>query len=102
MNPVASPAAEAPLAPEALSPAYQPRLPGRAIAAALVALVRLYQWSVGPLLGILFGAQCRFEPTCSHYMIGAVRKYGPWRGLWKGLARVARCHPWHAGGYDPP
>jgi len=44
---------------------------------------------------------CRFYPTCSQYMIQAVERYGPFRGTWMGLRRVARCHPWNDGGYDP-
>lgn len=84
------------------SDAYRPSLLERAVSLTLIVAVRLYQWTLSPLLFALVGTQCRFEPTCSHYMIGAVRKYGPWRGGWKGIARVARCHPWHQGGYDPP
>ena len=67
-------------------------------AAALVFAVRGYQVLLGPFLG----GHCRFQPTCSHYFIGAVRKYGPWRGAWKGTLRVFRCHPFRPGGYDPP
>lgn len=64
----------------------------------LILLVRLYQITLGPFLG----GQCRFQPTCSHYMIQAVEKYGFWRGGWRGVCRLCRCHPLHAGGYDPP
>ena len=64
----------------------------------LIALVRVYQLTLSPIIG----QQCRFQPTCSHYMIGAVRKYGAIRGAWKGTLRICRCHPWHPGGYDPP
>ena len=67
-------------------------------AAALVTAVRLYQMVVSPWLGNV----CRYEPTCSTYMIEAVRKYGCLRGGWRGICRIARCHPLHAGGYDPP
>jgi hypothetical protein len=65
---------------------------------AVVAVVRLYQWTLGPWLG----GRCRFTPSCSEYMIGAVHKYGAVLGSWKGLCRIARCHPWHPGGPDPP
>jgi len=64
----------------------------------LIGLVRVYQLLLSPILG----RQCRFLPTCSHYFIGAVEKYGAVRGTWKGLVRICRCHPWHPGGYDPP
>lgn len=64
----------------------------------LIALVRCYQWTLSPLLG----RQCRFEPSCSHYFIGAVRKYGPLKGALRGLWRICRCNPFHPGGEDPP
>jgi putative membrane protein insertion efficiency factor len=64
----------------------------------LVAAVRLYQVVLGPWLG----GHCRYQPTCSNYMIQAVHKYGFWRGGWRGVCRIARCHPLRAGGYDPP
>jgi putative membrane protein insertion efficiency factor len=64
----------------------------------LVLLAKCYQWTISPLLGRC----CRFEPTCSEYFIGAVRKYGAIRGTWLGVRRILRCHPWHPGGYDPP
>ena len=65
---------------------------------ALVAMVRLYQWTLSPLIG----RHCRFQPTCSAYFIQAVEKDGAIRGSLRGLARIARCHPFHPGGYDPP
>jgi putative membrane protein insertion efficiency factor len=64
----------------------------------LIALVRLYQLTLSPFLG----KQCRFEPTCSHYMIGAIEKYGAVRGTLKGVGRICRCNPFCQGGYDPP
>jgi uncharacterized protein len=67
-------------------------------ATTLIALVRVYQWTLSPLVG----RQCRFEPTCSAYFILAVQKYGAIRGAWRGLLRIVRCHPFHPGGYDPP
>ena len=68
------------------------------LARALIALVRLYQITLSPFIG----RSCRFQPTCSHYMIGAVEKYGVWRGFWRGIYRILRCNPFCQGGYDPP
>jgi putative membrane protein insertion efficiency factor len=72
--------------------------PGRALTVLLTLAIRLYQVTLSPLIG----PACRFEPSCSQYMIGALHKYGPIKGLWKGVRRILRCHPWHPGGYDPP
>ncbi len=82
-----------------LSPFW--RWPARALTALLILAIRVYQVTLSPLLS-LFGPVCRFEPTCSRYMIGALRKYGLARGLAKGVVRLLKCHPWHQGGYDPP
>ncbi len=73
-------------------------LPGRVGSALAIVVIRAYQAAISPLLG----PACRFEPSCSRYMIGAIEKYGLIRGVARGLARVGRCHPWHPGGYDPP
>jgi putative membrane protein insertion efficiency factor len=59
--------------------------------------LRFYQWGVSPLLP----SACRYHPTCSEYMCQAVEKYGPLRGVWMGIKRVGRCHPFHSGGLDP-
>ena len=64
----------------------------------LIGGVRLYQIFLSPI----FGQQCRFRPTCSHYFIESVQKYGAIRGSLKGVWRICRCHPWNRGGYDPP
>lgn len=60
-------------------------------------LIRLYQWTLSPLLG----PRCRFYPSCSRYAHEAVGRYGVWRGGWLALKRIGRCHPWHPGGIDP-
>jgi len=65
---------------------------------ALILLVRLYQWLISPA----FGPRCRFEPTCSEYFIGSLKKYGLLRGVPRGLWRILRCNPWNPGGHDPP
>jgi hypothetical protein len=57
----------------------------------------MYQRIVSPLLP----SACRFYPTCSQYMRDAVERYGVARGVWMGVRRLARCHPFHAGGFDP-
>ncbi len=59
--------------------------------------LRLYKRFISPFLP----SACRFEPTCSMYMLEAVEKYGVLRGVGMGLRRLLRCHPFHAGGFDP-
>ncbi|MBI5774309.1 MAG: membrane protein insertion efficiency factor YidD [Verrucomicrobia bacterium] len=68
---------------------------------ALIFAVRVYRWTLSPLLRALFGAACRFEPSCSHYALDAVRAHGARRGGWLALRRLARCHPWGGCGCDP-
>jgi len=63
----------------------------------IAGLLALYKRFLSPLLP----SACRFEPTCSEYMRQAVLRYGALRGVWMGLKRLARCHPFHSGGYDP-
>jgi hypothetical protein len=63
----------------------------------LVLLVRGYQVTLSPLLP----ASCRYYPTCSHYAIEALEKHGALRGGWLALKRIARCHPFRPGGFDP-
>jgi len=72
--------------------------PGRLLIALLIGLIRVYQAALSPLLGNV----CRFEPSCSRYMVESLKKYGLVRGLARGLRRLSRCHPWNPGGYDPP
>ncbi|MCX5777727.1 MAG: membrane protein insertion efficiency factor YidD [Elusimicrobia bacterium] len=64
--------------------------------AAALACIRLYQ-SVS-LGGV---PRCRFYPSCSHYAYDAIEHYGMGAGIWMGIKRILRCHPFHAGGYDP-
>jgi len=66
-------------------------------AAALAGAVRVYQLT---LRGVI-GGHCRFEPSCSHYAIGALRAHGAARGSLLAARRVLRCNPWVPGGYDP-
>ncbi len=64
-----------------------------------IAAIRVYQ-----ACSYLWPAQCRFTPTCSHYMVGAIQQHGVLKGGWLGAKRIGRCHPWHPGGVDavPP
>ena len=63
----------------------------------LIALIQGYRYLLSPLLG----NHCRFHPTCSRYAVDAIEVHGALRGSWLALRRLSRCHPWHAGGYDP-
>lgn len=71
------------------------------LSAAMVKTIVGMVWAYRVTLGPVMGGQCIYQPTCSQYMIDAVRKYGPVRGTWRGLKRVGRCHPWGPGGHDP-
>ncbi len=63
----------------------------------LILFVRAYQVALSPLLP----AACRYHPTCSHYAVEALEKHGALRGGWLAMKRIARCHPFRAGGFDP-
>lgn len=70
---------------------------------ALLALIRVYQRTLSPVLPIvtLGGCACRFAPTCSHYAAGAIQTHGALRGVWLAVRRLVRCTPLSAGGFDP-
>ncbi|HNR10415.1 MULTISPECIES: membrane protein insertion efficiency factor YidD [Nitrosomonas] len=63
----------------------------------IIGLIKLYRYSIG----LLIPPSCRFYPTCSNYMHEALVKHGLIKGLWLGMKRILRCHPWNQGGYDP-
>jgi putative membrane protein insertion efficiency factor len=63
----------------------------------LQAALASYRLAVAPSLGPC----CRYEPSCSAYAVLALERHGPWRGSWLAFRRILRCHPFHAGGYDP-
>jgi len=60
-------------------------------------LIRGYQLGLSPL----FGPRCRFYPSCSHYAMEAIDTHGAIRGTWLAIKRIARCHPFNDGGFDP-
>ena len=59
--------------------------------------IRFYQYAISPLLG----PSCRFNPTCSHYMVEAIEEWGVLKGVWLGIKRITKCHPWGPHGHDP-
>ena len=59
--------------------------------------IRFYQVAISPLLG----PKCRFQPTCSHYMVQAIMEWGVLKGVWLGAKRIGKCHPWGPHGHDP-
>ncbi len=63
----------------------------------LVAPIKLYKRLLSPFLG----RNCRFEPGCANYAIKAIETHGVINGSWLMIRRIARCHPWNEGGYDP-
>lgn len=73
------------------------RMFNRGLLALMLGLLAAYRYFISPWLG----RNCRFAPSCSAYATEALRMHGPWRGSWLTLRRIARCHPWHPGGYDP-
>ncbi len=67
------------------------------ISQAFLLLIRGYQRFFSPLLG----ARCRYHPSCSRYTYEAIEIHGAIKGSWLGIRRIARCHPFHEGGFDP-
>ena len=63
----------------------------------LLALIRAYRLVLSPW----WGRHCRFTPTCSEFALEAIERHGALRGSWLAMRRISRCHPWHAGGFDP-
>ena len=63
----------------------------------LIAFVRVYQAGISPYTP----PSCRYTPTCSQYMLEAIKKYGTLKGVILGLQRIGRCHPWGGKGFDP-
>ena len=67
------------------------------LAIVLIIPIKLYQVLISPLLG----SSCRYSPTCSQYSIEAIKKHGPFKGLWLAVKRISNCHPWGGSGHDP-
>ena len=63
----------------------------------LVILIKFYQYAISPWLG----KNCRYEPTCSHYTLEALKVHGLFKGGFLGIKRIMSCHPWGGSGYDP-
>ena len=63
----------------------------------LIGLIKIYQYVISPAIG----PKCRYTPTCSNYGLEAIKKYGPFKGGWLAIKRIASCHPWGGSGYDP-
>ncbi|NWG27152.1 MAG: membrane protein insertion efficiency factor YidD [Ignavibacteriaceae bacterium] len=67
------------------------------LALPFIVVIKMYQLIISPL----FPPSCRFTPTCSHYSIEALKKYGILKGSWLSFKRIIRCHPWGGSGFDP-
>jgi putative membrane protein insertion efficiency factor len=65
------------------------------------ALLGVYKFGVAPLLNVFGTTHCKYLPTCSDYAYVAIVRHGWWKGLWLGVWRVLRCHPFARGGHDP-
>lgn len=69
----------------------------KGLVALLILPVKLYQYVLSPMIG----PSCRYTPTCSQYTVEALRKHGPFKGLWLSLKRIVSCNPWGGHGHDP-
>lgn len=67
------------------------------IGSVFIFFIRIYQYTLSPYIG----RSCRYTPTCSHYSVEAIKKYGPGKGGVLAIKRISSCHPWGGSGYDP-
>ncbi|MDX2278472.1 MAG: membrane protein insertion efficiency factor YidD [Saprospiraceae bacterium] len=72
---------------------------GKIIKKVFIFPIRIYQWTLSPLLG---NNKCRYNPTCSHYAIEAIEEWGPIKGTYMGIQRILRCHPWSTRDMNDP
>lgn len=70
---------------------------GESLGRLMIACIHYYQRHISPHLG----SQCKFLPTCSHYAVEAIQRYGPFKGFRMAVWRILRCNPFGKGGYDP-
>ncbi|MFK5893820.1 MAG: membrane protein insertion efficiency factor YidD [Pseudomonadota bacterium] len=63
----------------------------------IILVIKMYQYLISPLIG----NHCRYYPTCSSYTITSIERFGIIKGMWLGIKRISRCHPFHPGGVDP-
>jgi hypothetical protein len=70
---------------------------GQVLAFPIRLIVLIYKYVISPWLP----NSCRYTPTCSNYMLEALKVWGPFKGLWLGLKRISSCHPWGGHGHDP-
>ncbi len=73
----------------------------KAVSFILILPIRLYQLVLSPILSGVFGMRCRYEPSCSHYAANAIEEWGPIKGIWLGIKRIASCQPYGGFGADP-
>jgi len=59
--------------------------------------IKFYRLAISPMLA----PRCRYQPTCSHYAVEAIEKWGVFKGIWLAIKPISRCHPWGGSGYDP-
>tara|TARA_B100001093_G_C26537109_1_gene888563 strand:+ start:303 stop:524 length:222 start_codon:yes stop_codon:yes gene_type:complete len=69
----------------------------RLISVLLQAIILFYKGAISPL----FSPRCRYTPSCSEYGLQAIKKHGPYKGLWLTIKRLSSCHPWGGNGHDP-
>lgn len=80
-----------------MMPVHVERMRQNMLQKMMIGLIRFYQIAISPLKP----PSCRFYPTCSHYGLEAVKRFGPFKGGWLAVRRITKCHPFNPGGFDP-